>query len=283
MFTFGTPAVMAPSARPSTPPRNEMQEFRMEESPTREMQVNTEVKPAETRPTLGGAGSGFSFGNPSSSGSLFGQPAATAPAPAPFSFGASSTPNPFGAATPVESKPFSSSDFGGSASTSNPFSFGQNNATTPSIDPPRPSTAGSFSFQSSAPSTGTGFSFGGASTTSANPFAPQPSVGSAPNSPSTFNQPFSFGGGNAPQQSSSFSFGSQPVSPAGGASTLPQPTTPGGFGGGFGAQPTSPFSAGGLAPPAQPAGGSLFTIGAAPSAPVGSAPRVLKKLPRRKN
>ncbi|KAJ7043297.1 hypothetical protein C8F04DRAFT_944273 [Mycena alexandri] len=282
MFTFGTPAVMAPSARPSTPPRNDMQEFRMEESPTREMQVNTELKPAETRPTLGGAGSGFSFGNPSSSGSLFGQPPA-APAPAPFSFGTSSTPNPFGAATPVESKPFGSSDFRGSASTSNPFSFGQNNAATPSIDPPRPSTAGSFSFQSSAPSTSTGFSFGGGNTTNANAFAPQPSVGSAPNSPSTFNQPFSFGG-NAPQQSTSFSFGSQPVSPAGGVSTLPQPTTPGGFGGGFGGQPTSPFSAGGIAPPAQPAGGSLFTIGAAPpAAPVGNAPRVLKKLPRRKN
>ncbi|KAJ7184165.1 hypothetical protein C8R46DRAFT_451817 [Mycena filopes] len=275
MFAFGTPTVMAPSARPSTPPRNDMQEFRMEESPTREMQINTEPKPAESRPTLGGAGSGFSFGNPSS-GSLFSQPA-PAPVPAPFSFGASPSPNPFAAASAGESKPFGSSDFGRPASASNPFAFGQNNVTTPSIDPPRPTTGGSFSFASSGPSTGTGFAFGGGSTTNANPFAPQPSAASAPHSPSTFNQSFSFGGG-APQQAASFSFGSQPASPAGPAPSLPQPTTPGGFGGGgFGGQPTSPFSA---APP-QPTGSSLFTIGAAP--PAAPAPRVLKKLPRRKN
>ncbi|KAJ7929329.1 hypothetical protein B0H13DRAFT_1964883 [Mycena leptocephala] len=273
MFTFGTPALMAPSARPSTPPRNDMQEFTMEESPTRDMQVNPEIKPAAPRPTLGGAGSGFSFSNPSS-GSLFGQ-APAAPTPAPFSFGGSPSPNPFAASTPTENKPFGSSDFGRPASTSNPFAFGQNNS---SIDPPRPSTTGSFSFQSSGPSASTGFPFGGGNATNTNPFPPQPSGGSAPSSPSTFNQPFSFG---AAQQSTSFSFGSsQPVSPAGAASSLPQPTTPGGFGGGgFGAQPSSPFGAGG-----QPAGGSLFTIGAAPpAAPVGNAPRVLKKLPRRKN
>ncbi|KAJ7093128.1 hypothetical protein C8R44DRAFT_990041 [Mycena epipterygia] len=282
MFTFGTPTVIAPSARPVTPPRNDMQEFRMEESPTREMQVNTEIKPAEPRPTLGGAGSGFSFSNPSS-GTLFGQ-APAAPTPAPFSFGGSS-PNPFATAAPAENKPFGGSDFGRPASTSNPFAFGQNTAPNSSIDPPRPSTTGSFSFQSSGPSTGTGFTFGGGNPTNANPFASQqPSGGSAPNSPSTFNQPFSFGA--AAPQPGSFSFGSsQPVSPAGAPSNLPQPTTPGGFGGGFGAQPSSPFSAGGIAPPQQSAGGSLFTIGAPPPpAPVGgNPPRVLKKLPRRKN
>ncbi|KAJ6606599.1 hypothetical protein DFH09DRAFT_1017675 [Mycena vulgaris] len=282
MFSFGTPTVIAPSARPVTPPRNDMQEFRMEESPTREMQANPEVKPAEPRPTLGGVGSGFSFNNPSS-GSIFGQAPAAA-APAPFTFGGSPSPNPFAAPTQTENKPFGGGDFGRPASTSNPFAFGQNNASSSSIDPPRPSTTGSFSFQSSGSSTGTGFTFGGGNPTN-NPFAPQPSAGSAPNSPSTFNQPFSFGT-TAPQQSGSFSFGSsQPVSPAGAASSLPQPTTPGGFGGGgFGTQPTSPFSAGGLAPTPsqQSAGGSLFTIGAAPPPPA-SGPRVLKKLPRRKN
>ncbi|KAJ7208169.1 hypothetical protein B0H12DRAFT_1158492 [Mycena haematopus] len=262
MFTFGTPTLMASSARPSTPPRNDAQEFTMEESPTRDMQADT--KPAAPRPTLGGAGGGFSFNNPSSSGSLFGQ---TPAAPAPFSFGASSSPSPFAAPT-AESKPFSG-DFGRPAS-STPFGFGQNSAPSSTIDPPRPSTTGSFSF---GPSPGTGFAFG--HTANPNPFAPQPSSGSAPSSPSTFNQPFSFG---APQQPTSFSFGAQPVSPAGAASSITQPTTPGGFGGGgFGAQPSSPFGGG-----AQPGGSSLFTIGAAPpAAPAGNAPRVLKKLPRR--
>ncbi|KAJ6618261.1 hypothetical protein B0H10DRAFT_1947658 [Mycena sp. CBHHK59/15] len=267
VFTFGTPTVMASSARPVTPPRNDMQEFRMEESPTRDMQVNGEIKPVEPRPTLG---SGFSFNNPSSAGSMFGQNTAAA-APAPFSFGR-------------ENKPFGGSDFGRPQGTSNPFEFGQNTASNPPNDPPRPSTTGSFSFQSSGPSMDTGFTFGGGAT-NANTFAPQPQAsGSVPNSPSTFNQPFSFGA-PAPQTSGSFSFGSsQPVSPVGVASSLPQPTTPGGFGGGsFSAQPSSPFSAGGVAP-TPTGGGSLFTIGAAPPpAPSANGPRLLKKLPRRKN
>ncbi|KAJ7090205.1 hypothetical protein B0H15DRAFT_251991 [Mycena belliarum] len=279
MFSFGTPTVIPPSARPVTPPRNEMQEFKMEESPTREMQVNTEVKPAEPRPTLGGGGGGFSFGNPSS-GSLFGQTSG-APAPAPFSFGSPSNSNTFGASAPTENKSFGGAEFGRPASTSNPFAFGQNNAPSSSIDPSRPLTTGSFSFQASGPPGTTSFGFGGGNPTNGNPFA-SASGGSAPNSPSTFNQPFSFGA-PAPQQTGSFSFGSsQPVSPAGGPSSLPQPTTPGGFGGGFGAQPSSPFSAGGVQPPQQTAGGSLFTIGAPPP-PAAPGPRPLKKLPRRKN
>ncbi|KAJ6500393.1 hypothetical protein C8R45DRAFT_1210194 [Mycena sanguinolenta] len=268
MFTFGTPTAMAPSARPSTPPRNDVQEFTMEESPTRDMQADN--KPAAPRPTLGGGG--FSFNNPSSSGSLFGQGPA---APAPFSFGASPSPNPFGASA-AENKPFGGGDFG-RPTTSNSFGFGQNGAPSSTIDPPRPSTAGSFTFGSSTPSTGSGFSFG--NTASSNPFPSQPSTGSAPSSPSTFSQPFSFG---APQPSTSFSFGaSQPVSPAGAASSITQPTTPGGFGGSggsFGAQPSSPFGGG-----PQSSGSSLFTIGSAPPPPpTGNAPRVLKKLPRRK-
>ncbi|KAJ7105744.1 hypothetical protein C8R43DRAFT_1046164 [Mycena crocata] len=281
MFSFGTPTVIAPSARPVTPPRNDMQEFRMEESPTRDMQVNSEIKPAEPRSTLGG---GFSFGTPSSGS--FGQ-APAAPAHAPFSFGGSPSQHPFAAApAPTENKPFGGGDFGRSASTSNPFAFSQNTASNLTIDPPRPSTTGSFSFGSSTPTTSTGFSFGGGGNppATANPFASS-SSGSAPNSPSTFNQPFSFGG-NIQQPSGSFSFGSsQPASPAPATSNLPQPTTPGGFGGGgFGGQPSSPFGAGGIAPPQQNAGGNLFTIGAPPPPmAAGNAPRVLKKLPRRKN
>ncbi|KAJ7632275.1 hypothetical protein FB45DRAFT_746021 [Roridomyces roridus] len=287
MFSFGTPTVIPPTARPVTPPKNEMQEFKMEESPTRDMQTNVDTKAAEPRPTLGGGGSGFSFGNsnPPSGSSLFGQ-ASAAPAPAPFSFGASSsTANPFAAPTPTENKPF---DFGRSSnpSTSSPFAFGQNNngSVSSSIDPPRPSTTGSFSFgSSSGASTGTGFPFASGNQTTASPFASLPSGGSAPSSPSTFSQPFSFGASAAPSQPAPFSFGSsQPVSPAGGSSNLPQqPSTPGGFGGGsFGAQPASPFGA-----PAQGGGGSsLFTMGSAPPPPAasGNTSRVMKKLPRRK-
>ncbi|KAJ7695012.1 hypothetical protein B0H14DRAFT_2650722 [Mycena olivaceomarginata] len=250
-FSFGSGAANA-DPKPATTEEaclhlerqlNDVQEFTMEESPTRDMQAET--KPAEPRPTLGGAGGGFSFGNPSSSGSLFGGQAPAPQAPAPFSFGASSSSNPFAAPAPAENKPFGGGDFGRPATST--FSFGQNNASSSTIDPPRPSTAGSFLIWIICPSSGTGFSFGGGNTTNANPFAPQPSGGSTPSSPSTFNQPFSFG---APQQSTSFSFGgSQPVSPAPAASNLPQPTTPGGFGGGgFGAQPSSPFGGGGSAP-----------------------------------
>ncbi|KAJ7197252.1 hypothetical protein GGX14DRAFT_668810 [Mycena pura] len=264
VFTFGAPAAAVPTVRPVTPPRNDVPEFKMDESPTRDMQVNGEVKPAEPRPTLGGAGGGFSFSNPPS-GSLFKQSAT--PAPAPFSFNATSAPGSSLFASPgsTENKPFGGGDFSGAASNVNPFAFGQNSTSTGPIDPPRPSTTGSFSFGSSGPSTSTSFGFGSANLPSSNPFAASLSGGSAPNSPSTFNQPFTFGT-SAAQQSTPFSFGSsQPASPAGAVSTLPQPTTPGGF------AVQTPFSAG---------AGSLFTMGSAPP-PAGQ--RVLKKLPRRKN
>ncbi|KAK7023853.1 hypothetical protein R3P38DRAFT_2954549 [Favolaschia claudopus] len=274
MFSFGTPAVMAPSARPSTPPKNDMQEFTMEESPTRDMQA--ESKPTGPRPTLGGGGSGFSFSNPAPSSSLF-APTPTAPSPAPFAFGAPANSNPFAAPAPADNKPFGSSDFGRAAATPSPFMFSQNTPTAP-VEAPRPSTTGSFSF-SSAPSSGSGFSFGsGNTTTNANPFTSQPSGGSAPSSPATFTQSFSFGAPPA----APFSFGTNaPASPAVPALNLPQPTTPSGFGGGgFGAQaPSSPFGSGG----SQPSGGSFFTMGAAPPpTPGGTGQRVMKKLPRRK-
>ncbi|CAK5264713.1 unnamed protein product [Mycena citricolor] len=246
-FSFGSPAAVAPPARPLTPPRNDIQEFNMDESPTREVEPK--------------AAGGFSF-----SGS-FSQPAAP-PTTNSFSFTSSSS-NPFP----------SSTSFGSAPNSGSPFSFARNNSTA--ADPPRPSTAGSFSFGSPAPSSG--FTFGNNSTTSintstsstapaSNPFM---TGGSAPSSPATFGQqPFSFGGGSSappPALATSFSFGSQPSSPAPTSATLPQPSTPGG-----------PFSFGSAA--ASPAGGGgLFTMGAAPTSSGPPGGRLLKKLPRRKN
>ncbi|KAJ7074365.1 hypothetical protein C8F01DRAFT_20959 [Mycena amicta] len=253
-FSFGTPTMPA-AARPVTPPRNEVPEFKMDESPTREL-VSAEAKAAESRPSLGGPA--FSFGNPAS-GSIFG---ASAPAaPSLFSFGSPTAANPntfSSAASPAENKPFGSTDFGRpSSSSSNPFGFGQN---TTNAEPARPAT--SFSFGAPTSSTGTFNAFGSGTPTTttapSNPFG-----GSAPSSPSTFSQPFSFGASPA---AAPFAFGaSQPASPAGSVSSLPQPSTPGGFG----ASPS--FASGG--------GGGLFTIGAAPAPQA----RQMKKLPRRKN
>jgi len=274
-----------PPARPVTPPKHADNEFRMEESPTREMQqVNN--KELESRPTIGGGA--FSFGSGSStsnatSTNLFGG----APSPAsstPFSFGGSSSSNPFAS---KENKPEEPKGFGG---------FGQSAPQAPQIttsfsfgkDDNRPSSAGGFSFgatPTSATNAAPSFSFGGPS--SANPFG-QSAAGSAPSSPSTFNQPFSFGG-PAAAASSPFGFGSQPNSPAGGAHlTLPQPAMSTGFGGGgFGSSvsPSSPFSGPTPLAPSTSGGapgGNLFTIGSAPApAPGGGGPRVMKKLPRR--
>ncbi|KAF7311643.1 hypothetical protein MKEN_01067600 [Mycena kentingensis (nom. inval.)] len=265
-FSFGAASSSMVPARPVTPPRNEPPEFKMDESPTREP-----AKPVETRPSLN-SGAGFSFGASSNSGSMFGS---TAPSSTPFSFGSPSgnNANPFGPTpTTTENKPFGSSDFGRPTSSSSAtFTFGQNNTTT---EPPRPTTSGSFSFGASTP-TNNSFTFGASTLTTsnapANPFASQLAPGSAPNSPSTFGQSFSFGGGaSTAPQSTPFTFGSTPASPAGGLSTLPQPATPGGFG-------SAPSFGGGNATPGG-GGGSLFTIGAAPP-----QQRAMKKLPRRKN
>ncbi|KAI6116933.1 hypothetical protein EDD16DRAFT_1465135, partial [Pisolithus croceorrhizus] len=82
--------------RPATPPKVE-QEVNMDESPTREMNVNGGGKAPE-RPTLN-----FLFAPPSTSGSaLFAQSPAT-PAPT-FSFG-TSTVNPFAKDAKADEKP----------------------------------------------------------------------------------------------------------------------------------------------------------------------------------
>jgi len=286
LFMFGQTNSAAPMARPVTPPKNSDNEFRMEESPTREMQQNGNGKLAESRPTLGG----FSFvtnnSDSNAGSSLFGggQNSATgAPSSTPFSFGGSSLANPF---APKNSQPEEPKGFSGFGQTtpvaptvSTAFSFGQQ-VKSPE-DPQSLSTTGPFSFAAtptSATSVTPAFSFG---TTNSNPFG-QPASGSAPSSPSTFNQPSSFAfGAPAASAGGGFAFGSQPASPAGAANlTLPQSSfgTGGGFGQSAPQQPSSPFNSPIALAPSTSSGGSLFTMGSAPA----PGPRQIKKLPNRR-
>ncbi|GLB35172.1 hypothetical protein LshimejAT787_0207370 [Lyophyllum shimeji] len=278
-FTFGQPAVIAPAARPSTPPKTQEQEVSMDESPTRDTQQTN--KPAD-RPSLGGAG--FSFPSSTSASTFGGQSTGTSTA---FSFGTQSVANPFA----KDNKPAANTPFAGGfgqGTPSTPFTFGQ---TKPAeSEPARPSTAGSFAFgaPSSAATPAPAFQFGAQTNTTTGGAFGQPQSGSAPGSPSTFSQssPFAFGA-PLPAVNTSFSFASQPASPAGGGNvSLPQPTTPGGFGStggaGFGQPPpSSPFGAPpSTAPP--PAGGALFTIGSAPAPSPAAGARQIRKLPTRR-
>ncbi|KAK0483295.1 hypothetical protein IW261DRAFT_1417223 [Armillaria novae-zelandiae] len=267
-FSFGSAAM---NPRPVTPP-NQDQEIKMDESPTRDMQITNGPKIAEPRPTLGL----FPSFNNTSGGSSFGQSGGSMTQS--FAFGAAPTAsNPFA----KENKPEENKGFGGfgqSSGTSSSFPFTRKT----SEDPPRPSTAGAFSFQSPNSATGSGsgsgFGFGAASsgTTSTFPSGPL----SAPNSPSTFNNPSpSFSFAAAPATTNPFGFGSQPASPATGSTNLPSVASTG-FGGGFGGS-SNPFGAASTTPAAPSSGGTLFTIGAAPSAPPNGM-RQIKKLPNRR-
>ncbi|KAK0197458.1 hypothetical protein F5146DRAFT_995130 [Armillaria mellea] len=267
-FSFGAAAM---NPRPVTPP-NQDQEIKMDESPTRDMQIINGPKIAEPRPTLGV----FPSFNNTSGGSSFGQPGGSITSS--FAFGAApGSSNPFA----KENKPEENKGFGGfgqSSGTSSGFPFTRKT----SEDPPRPSTAGAFSFQSPNSATGSGsgsgFGFGGApsGTTSTFPSGPL----SAPNSPSTFNNPSpSFTFAAAPATTNPFAFGSQPASPATGSTNLPSVASTG-FGGGFGGS-SNPFGAASTTPAAPSSGGTLFTIGAAPSAPPNGM-RQIKKLPNRR-
>ncbi|PBK96485.1 hypothetical protein ARMGADRAFT_1061145 [Armillaria gallica] len=267
-FSFSTAAM---NPRPVTPP-NQDQEIKMDESPTRDMQVTNGPKIVEPRPTLGV----FPSFNNTSGGSSFGQSGGSM-APS-FAFGAAPTSsNPFA----KENKPEENKGFGGfsqSSGTSSGFPFTRKT----SEDPPRPSTAGAFSFQSPNSATGSGsgsgFGFGGASNGATSTFPSGPL--SAPNSPSTFNNPSpSFTFAAAPATTNPFAFGSQPASPATGTTNLPSVTSTG-FGGGFGGS-SNPFGAASTTPAAPSSGGTLFTIGAAPSAPPNGM-RQIKKLPTRR-
>ncbi|KAG6379232.1 hypothetical protein JVT61DRAFT_11680 [Boletus reticuloceps] len=224
---------------------------------------------APERPTLN-----FSFATPSGS-ALFAQSPATTSAP--FSFGGpGATLNPF-AKEEKETKPtVSFGSFGQATSTG--FAFGQQ-------PPESPATTGPAAFQFAQPSPSVApvspFTFGPAPA-SATGFG-QPSVASAPSSPS-FNRPgssFTFGTPTTTQPGTTpfgFGTGSQPASPATGNTTLPPATT--------GSTPFT-FGAGanGAAPPAAgfgaPAPAAVFTIGSAPLPAEGAGGRRIKGLPRR--
>lgn len=290
LFMFGQTNPIAPTARPVTPPKNSDNEFRMEESPTREMQQTGNGKLAESRPTL----DGFSFvtnnSGSNAGSSLFGggqNSASVAPSSTPFSFGGSSLANPFAPKNPQPEEPKGFAGFGQTTpvapTLSTTFSFGQQ-LKSPE-DAQRSSTTGPFSFAAtptSATSATPAFSFSG--TANSNPFG-QPPSRSAPSSPSTFSQPSSFAfGAPAASAGGAFAFGSQPASPAGGANlTLPQSSfgTGGGFGQSAPQQPSSPFNSPLPLAPSTSSGGSLFTMGSAP-APAANGPRQIKKLPNRR-
>ncbi|KAF9532413.1 hypothetical protein CPB83DRAFT_833008 [Crepidotus variabilis] len=269
-FMFGNSAPAAQPVRPTTPPKGQDQEFRMEESPM-QMNGNKGMDSGQfsfgNGPSLNG-GSGFSGGVPAPSSG-----------PSPFSFNTSSTSNPFGAKKPEEAKPFGFSAPPQAPPINTSFSFGQ------SKDETRPASASAFSFgqtPANTPTAAPGFSFG-TPAPAANPFG-QAAVGSVPSSPSTFNQPFGFGAQTpTAAPSNPFGFGSQPASPAGGNVVLPPAAISTSFsnGGGFGQMqaPSSPFTAPQQIAPST-SGGSLFTIGAAPVAPP-SGQRAIKKMPRR--
>lgn len=268
-FNFGQSASAPAPVRPATPPKAD-QEISMDESPSRDMNINGK---APERPILDF--SSFTGASSTPAGStLFAQSPATATGPG-FGFGTASA-NPFSKPEDKE-KPgmaFGSGNFGQPSSSG--FGFGQGATETPA-----PASTVPFSFSQAAspnvaPTSGFGFN-----QTASNAFGQQQSTSSAPSSPSTFNRPgtsFSFGTPASTQPAaSSFAFGgSQPASPATPSGGLPQSS-----GGAF------TFGQSGAAPAATPnsfaptaassGGGALFTIGAAPQ-PDG---RQIKKLPRR--
>ncbi|KAG2115211.1 uncharacterized protein F5147DRAFT_751561 [Suillus discolor] len=261
-FNFGQSAPAPAPVRPATPPKAD-QEISMDESPSRDMNINGK---APERPILDF--SSFTGASSTPAGStLFAQSPATATGPG-FGFGTASA-NPFSKPEDKE-KPgmaFGSGNFGQPSSSG--FGFGQGATETPAPA----STAASPNV---APTPGFGFN-----QTASNAFGQQQSTSSAPSSPSTFNCPgtsFSFGTPASTQPAApSFAFGgSQPASPATPSGGLPQSS-----GGAF------TFGQSGAAPAVTPnsfaptaassGGGALFTIGAAPQ-PDG---RQIKKLPRR--
>jgi nucleoporin NUP1 len=266
-FVFG--ATSSPTARPVTPPKNEDQECRMEESPTRDMQLNGIGKQTtESRPSL------FSFSSTPTT-TPFGQ--SNQSSSTPFAYNAQST-NFFAQKieTKTEQKP--ALTFGGFGQNQNQASngFGQKPA---EIDQSKNSATSPFSFQPS-PTTSAGPSFAFRAPAANNPFSQATQQGgSAPNSPS-FNQPASFSFPSPATTSTPFSFNSaQPASPAAANNVnLPSTATPGMFS--FGASATPQPTSFGAPAQAPPPGGTLFTIGAPPTAPPGG--RQVKRLPLRR-
>ncbi|KAF8644146.1 hypothetical protein AX16_008673 [Volvariella volvacea WC 439] len=256
-FSFSSPSI---PPRPVTPPTVTDQEIRMDESPSRDMQINgtkghdmsISFTPAPTefnqQGPLSSSGSPFSFKTSTAFSNPFVSPATDDKASKTPSFSfPNQTPSFSFGSKPVEASP------------STPFAF---NAPTTPITPANTSTP--FSFGTPTPS---------------NLFVQtQTQAGSAPASPSALTPtPFAFGTSAAPINAP-FTFGSsQPTSPAAPASPLSQNQS--GFAG-FGqpSTPTSPFNA------TAPSGGALFTIGAAPSPGTAQSPggRQIRKLPTRR-
>ncbi|KAG6820789.1 hypothetical protein H0H93_011554 [Arthromyces matolae] len=270
-FTFEQSSSLA---RPVTPPKSQDFEVNMDESPTRD---NEPAPKLADRPTLGATA--FSF-TPNTSSPFGSQSQSTA---ASFSFGTS--PNPFGKSVETNAFPFGQA----ASSVSTGFQFAQSK---PENEALQHSTTGPFSFTAPASTVNPApvFLFGGPGNNSIGNGFGSTQSGSAPGSPSTFNQqqpsPFSFGS-PLPPVNTAFTFGSQPASPAAVNLSLPQPATTGGFGTGSTSgfdqlqSPSSPFSTpSAIAPPA--GGSSLFTIGAAPSPQAAPNSRTIRKLPTRR-
>ena len=312
IFTFTTSSnttdtqrpLLGSFPRPVTPPREE-EEVRMEESPTRPLEVATS-RPNEDS-FFGGRVLDFGQSNRSAN--------------SPFNFGTTSgDSNPFGGKLEEKSKPSTGFAFGSSGSgfgqPSTAFTFGKADNTSQPATPSSPFTFGTsklpeintfgasqtasstpfnfgqrpessqgpsgftFGQQQSPVTTSSSFNFGQGQTLAPPPLSFGQQNGSVPSSPSTFNQPLPLGFGSATPTSTSNPFSFQSPSPI-----TATPSNAPGFT--FGQQPpaqvqpstpVSPFPVPGSP---QPAGGSLFNIGASPTVQSPST-RAIKKLPARR-
>ncbi|KAF9646853.1 hypothetical protein BDM02DRAFT_3130135 [Thelephora ganbajun] len=312
IFAFGTSSNAANTQkplfggfpRPVTPPREE-EEVRMEESPTRVVEV-TSLRQNEDSffagravnfgQSNGSTGSPFNFGTTSgdsttfggkleeklkpSTGFTFSSPGSGFGQPSPvFTFGKAD--NASQPATPSSSSPFTF----GTSKLPEISTFGPSQATNPSLfnfgqRPGSNQGPPGFTFGQQQPpaTTSNPFNFGQGQTLGPPSFGQQ--NGSVPNSPSTFNQPLSFGFGPATPTSTSNPFNFQNPSPitttpssAPGFTFGQQPPTQ--------AQPSTPVSPFPVPGSPQPAGGSLFNIGASPTTQ-SPGTRAIKKLPTRR-
>lgn len=272
----------------------------MEESPTRVVEIAT-PRPNENSffggrvlnfgQNSGSPNSPFGFGTVSGDSNSFGSKVEEKPKSSTgFSFSSSGFDQPSPAFTfgkvddsPQQATPSSPFAFGTSKLPEiNTFSANQTTSSSPFNFGQRPgSSQGSsgFTFSQQSPVTTTSqFNFGQTQTLAPPSFGQQ--NGSVPNSPSTFNQPLSFGFGAATPTSTSNPFNFQTPSPitttpssAPGFAFSQQPPTQ--------AQPSTPVSPFPVPGSPQPASGSLFNIGASPTVQ-SPGPRAIKKLPTRR-
>ncbi|KAF9792282.1 hypothetical protein BJ322DRAFT_1102792 [Thelephora terrestris] len=308
IFTFGATSNTTDTQKPPfgsfprsvTPPREE-EEVRMEESPTRVVEIAT---PRQNENSFfdgrvlnfgqnnGSTNSPFNFGTAGGDSNPFGSKLEEKPKPTTgFAFGSSESgfdqPSPaftFGKPdnSPQPATPSSPFPFGASKlPETNTFGAGQTTSPSPFSFGPRPGSGQSgFPFGQQSPvTTNSPFSFASGQTLAAPSFG-QPHSGSVPNSPSTFNQPLPFGFGPTTPASTSNPFNFQSPSPittttpsAPGFTFNQQPPTQ--------TQPSTPVSPFPVPGSPQPTGGSLFSIGPPPTAQ-SPGPRAIKKLPTRR-